>query len=241
MDKFYQAYNQLCEAAVKDEAVFANFRQDPTCITVVDTSWKEVGDTCIDVIIDNEIDLFDKFITSDSIGNPVVFHYDKIGLKFSPNTLRYGKILAELIEHFGDLNKANIIEVGVGYGGQCKIIHDAFHPKSYTLLDYPEVLRLSKKYLAHFGVEVVLRDIMDGTKGKYNLFISNYAFSEIEKCWQIFYCQHIIRYVPRGFMVCNILTEREIINLMDKKNYHIIPEYPQTGLNNFVYIWDDER
>lgn len=241
MDKFYAKYNQLCSDAVKDDAVFANFRQDQTCITVVDSSWKEVGDTCIDVIIDNEIDLFDKFVTSDSVGNPVTHYYEKIGLSFSPNTLRYGKILADLIEYFGSLNRMNIIEVGVGYGGQCKIIHDLYQPKSYTLLDYPEVLQLSKKYLNHFGVNVTLRDMMDTAKGHYNLFISNYAFSEIERRWQIFYCQHIIRYVPKGFMICNVLTEREIIDLMDKKNYYILPEYPQTGVHNFVYIWNDER
>jgi len=52
-----------------------------------------------------------------------------------------------MIELFGLLDDAKIVEIGGGYGGQCKIIYDCFEPISYLMIDLGELLKLQEKYL----------------------------------------------------------------------------------------------
>lgn len=62
--------------------------------------------------------------------------------------MRYAKIMLELKELFGELK--NVVEIGVGYGGQSRILR-RFNPiQSYGLVDIPQALGVSKKYLSRF-------------------------------------------------------------------------------------------
>ena len=71
---------------------------------------------------------------NNSYGGANKEEYENIGL-ISP-TLRYIKVLSDLIYHFGDLSNFNICEVGIGYGGQSRIIMSYFkNIKSYTFID----------------------------------------------------------------------------------------------------------
>lgn len=96
----------------------------------------------------------DKFRQNDSIGNPIVFNYGTIGF-FSPTTLYYIKTAGDLRKEFGDLSKKHIVEIGGGYGGQCKILNDLGGFASYTLVDSAEANALSQKVLSHFGIQNV--------------------------------------------------------------------------------------
>lgn len=240
MDKFYKAYNQLCATALVDEKVYQNFRRDPVCVTVVDGCWESIGRDCVHILQDAYPYLFERLYINDTIGNPVTFYYDEIGMKLSPTTLRFGKTAVDITTFF-DCNGKDIVEIGVGYGSLCKVIHDLSKPKSYTLIDYPEVQNLSKKYLKTFGITPLLRDMNSLELKHYDLVISNFAFSEMGKAWQSLYLNSIIDYVKQGYMVCNIVSPQYIDQLLGKENVIIIPENPLTGTGNFIYIWNDGK
>ncbi len=116
---------------------------------MVETVSCQSGREFLDFVLQNDpnlIPLFDKFRENDLIGDPVCFDYGEYG-KFSPTTLRYIKIASDLKQQFGDLSQLHIVEIGGGYGGQCKALSDLTGFASYTLIDLPEALALARKYL----------------------------------------------------------------------------------------------
>lgn len=243
--ELYNNYLRICQEAFIDRNMFQNYRRQKSTKGVVETLGMQQGYNFILEIEKEYPDLLKhlkKFSTSDGVGNPKVYYYDKIKMRIAPTTLRYIKVLGELLSIFGSLDDMNIVEIGVGYGGQCKIIHDWCHPKSYTIVDFSNVLRLSQKFLSQFKIEVILREISDESKIAYDLCISNYAFSEIEKNYQEFYDKHIIQNSSKGYMICNCLSDSnngklsrtEILNL---KNGEFLPEKPLTADTNALYVW----
>ena len=150
------------------------------------------------------------------------------------------KVLSDLIKHFGSLSDLSIVEIGCGYGGQCKIIYDFFKPKSYTIVDFMPVLNLATKWLSNFNIIPVLRSLEDDSKIKCDLCISNYAFTEFTRPFQDFYAENILKLSTMGYITCNFLGRKdafsvqEIIDLMGGKMYE---EKPKTGNNNAIYVW----
>jgi putative sugar O-methyltransferase len=174
-----------------------------------------------------------------------MYWYAEINMNISPTTLRYVKVLADLISHFGNLDGLDIVEIGIGYGGQCKIINDYFVPKSYTLIDLTEVILLADKYLECHGIQnTVFQTPNWRSKTPYDLCISNYAFTEISRQNQDFYVKNIIERSAKGYITCNFLNQRmkdgamtddEIKKL--KKTGYWISEVPLTAPHNAIYIW----
>ncbi len=78
----------------------------------------------------------------------------------------------------------DILEVGGGFGGLCKALHNYTEIGSYTLLDTPEMLRFAEKFLGYFNINANLipansfRNLFDK---KFDLFISNICLSETPK------------------------------------------------------------
>lgn len=237
----FNHYHNICAATAADDGLFRNFRQEQTFYDMYEHVTYEHGLVYLEQInktfpeVMQHIELFAR---NDNVGNPVRKYYEELGFHIAPTTLRYVKILADLVNQFGSLDGMNIVEVGGGYGGQCKIIHDMFTPKSYTLIDLPEAIRLAQRYLFEFGI------VIDGKSGPYDLFISNYAFTEIERGYQDIYTENFIKKSERGYMTCNFyewheagnMTFSDIINLMPDSK--VMEEIPLTANDNFIYIWD---
>src|SRR5439155_585481 len=94
------------------------------------------GNDYLNIILNEYPDLVKKFSAfreNDAIGDPRTYLYEKHGL-FSPTTLRYIKIAGDIRARFGDLSRMHIVEIGGGYGGQCKIIHDLCGFARYTII-----------------------------------------------------------------------------------------------------------
>lgn len=244
----YSRYLKVCNDALEREDLFMGFKSNPDYRVVLEHVSTEQGKEYLDVISPHNsrlISLLELFATNDNIGNPARARYkinNKV-IEISPTTLRYVKVLNDLMLIFGSLDGMDIVEIGVGYGGQCKIISDLFKFKSYTLVDLPEVLSLSDKFLDKMGVEnIVLRQPHDAAETRYDLCISNYAFTEIDRLYQVFYRDNIIRHSDRGYITCNFigrpdgLSKQEILNL--KENSWELEEKPLTYPNNFIYVWD---
>lgn len=243
----YSNYLKLCKDAVENDEVFKNFKRHPDYMMILEHVSQVVGSRYLKEI---ETDFpyllqhMPRFATNDNVGNPVTFPYKEVGLNLSPTTLRYVKVLADLMNLFGRLDLMNIVEIGGGYGGQCKIIHDICQPASYTIVDLPDVLALSDKYLKHFNIKnLILRNPDDTSETHYDLCISNYAFTEIDRKYQDIYADKIIKNSDRGYITCNFFGQRsdggmskdEVFAL--KPNYKELPEKPLTAPNNLIYTW----
>ena len=110
------------------------------------------------------------------------FWIPKIG-KNSPSTLRYIKVLGDLISLFKQLGDSKICEIGVGYGCQCRIINSVTSPSEYTLVDIKPALMLTQCYLDNYIMNSVLKykTMNELESQNYDVIISNYAFTELPR------------------------------------------------------------
>ena len=244
----YSKYAGICHRAVENDEMFGSFKRHPTYTQMLEHVTYEYGlDYLGEIKKDNGwlLSHINKFITNDNIGNPTRFWYEELGFYISPTTIRYIKVLSDLLTLFGDMNGMDIVEIGVGYGGQCKIISDIVNFKSYTLIDLPPIIALADKCLHRQGVkDFISRSIDNSTQVHYDLCISNYAFTEIGRGYQEFYAENIINNSDMGYITCNYfglmnadeaLTETEVLAM--KPNGVKIPEIPLTSPHNFIYTW----
>jgi putative sugar O-methyltransferase len=148
-----------------------------------------------------------------------------------------------MIDIYTTLDDFKVIEIGVGYGGQCKILCDYFNIKSYDLVDLPEVLRLTEKYLSKYEYNNV--NVWDN-KPEYDLVISNYAITECDREIQQYYIDNIAKKAKHGYITCNYISDRfditsmhqkEFISSIGLEKYHLIDENPLTFPGNKVLIW----
>ena len=247
-------YKAICQLAAQDNTVFAVFKRSSAYRRVLEHATEAQGQDCFDIIVKEQRDLlqyFPRFHANDLLGDPITFRY-AIG-RYSPTTLRYIKILGDLKTIFSDLNNLDIIEIGCGYGGQCKVISDVFAYRSYRIIDLSYVMPLIVKYLdrcdvprVHYG-----RTNQMVEKDHFDLVISNYAFSECIKKVQDDYMQTILYKSRRGYITYNYdgisgvdtpYNRGEIVELLSKVHIvRILDERPKTGRNNFVIVWGERN
>lgn len=244
MEVDYTDFLNVYREALVNEDAFNNFRYSLNkYTTLIEHVSYDNGLLYMQETLPEVLDKIDKFATNDNIGNPKMWYYEVLDRMISTTTLKYMKVLSDLIIHFGSLDDMDIVEIGIGYGGQCKLIHDMFKPKSYTLVDLPEVDAFTRKYLKEFDISPRGCDAKE-----YDLCISNYAFSEIPREWQDKYNKEIIQHSKRGYMTCNFtelrkgdgsFSKEEILSL--KPNSKEIEEKPLTALDNYIYVWGYEN
>jgi len=246
-----EEYTAICRLAAKNDDVFKTFKRSQEYRRVLEHVTEELGRQYLDVIQNEGKDLlayFPRFKQNDSLGSPFKFNYGKDS--FSSTTLRYIKVLMDLRNIFGNLDYFNIIEIGGGYGGQCKIISDVVNFRSYAIVDLDIVLPLIKKYLGKLNVKnfVAIAQRQIAENKKYDLAISNYAFAECSKVVQDEYIGKIINNSKRGYITYNDddrnpiphYNKSEIVNLLSKTHViQVIKEKPKTIPNSFIITWDD--
>lgn len=220
-------YLKICRDAVSDDQVFAAFKSHPDYTKVLEHTSYRQGEEYFSLINKQWLSEYN-FITNDRYGGPNLQVYDQWAV--SPTTLQYIYVLSRLVELCGSLDDMNIIEIGGGYGGQCKIIYDMFRPKSYTIMDLPAVCRLQYKYLSKFGITINSMPPNGPT-----LFMSNYALSELTEQGQgkdisaALVCEH-------GYITCNGPIYR-IEELRKLPGFKISPDIKTERKTNFVITW----
>ena len=237
-------YPTLVNEAVINENIFNTFKRHPWYTPILEHVNYDDGIKYLDIIrkeYDFLLKNIDKYKTNDNIGSPVKYDF---GLgEMSATTLRYIKVLGDLTKQFNDLNGLDVVEIGCGYGGQCKIILDTFDVKSYTIIDLPIVLELIKKYLTRLNInmdKIIFKDITTlNDDEKYDLFISNYAYTECSDDIRDIYFKKVISKSNMGYLTANFLSpdvlEQEIMSRV--KNSFKIKEEPHTGDGNVIIIW----
>lgn len=235
------AYLKVCKDAVENDEVFAVFKSLPAYRKILEHTSMELGRRYFNSVYYDFPHWFSEapFLDNDKFGHPLRYKYispDGV-ITASPTTLQYVYVLARLIELCGSLDRKKIVEIGGGYGGQCKIIHDCFIPHSYDIVDLVGVDKLQQKYLMKFGIEVLTwpgcwpRDYL------YDLVISNYALSEVTEPTQTKYVRDILLNCSHGYLTCNgpIHAMQEI---KDKfPTFKISPDIEGERKENFIITW----
>lgn len=210
-------FNQVCFEACNSEKRFMTFKRDPRFRIVLEHVERAQGEAYLQSILKRNPDFLwnhlEKFKTNDRIGSPHMETYDRVG-SISPTTLRYVSCALDLLEQFQDLNHLNIVEIGGGYGGLCKILFDVWpNIQSYTICDIPIVNQLCAKYLKTFAcwnrVVHVNGLTMESPLAHKDLVISNYAFSEINQDGRRLYEEYVLKDSPRGYMMINYFGQLE--------------------------------
>jgi putative sugar O-methyltransferase len=241
-------YPKFALNASKSDIKFKNFRQSTEIISTLEHVTKEQGEMYLDYIMSNnyysKIQIQD--MCSENVGNPLKVKYDVIG-ESSPTTLRYIKVMGDLEKYFGSMANLVVTEIGIGYGGQARIITSQHTPKEYNLIDLDEVLKLGERFLNSCTSYEYFKYV-SGNKIEQlhsDLLISNYAFSELTRSVQDEYLNKVIINSKRGYVTYNHINpdyfnSYSIHEFAEKiPNSRIIEEVPLTHPDNKIVIWSN--
>jgi hypothetical protein len=241
-----QAYPQVCLQASNDYRVFNNFRRNPIYNQILEHASENLGKEYLQVIHgDSDIMArIDNFKPNDNYGNPNMYNYPYVGM-ISPSTLRYIKVLVDLKTHFQTLDNLNICEIGVGYGGQCRVINAYYRPNTYCLVDIQPALALAQRFLDNYILHstVTYKAMNELDQINYDLIISNYAFTELPRTIQDIYLKKVILNSKRGYITYNEITPKEFNSYKSDELISIIPnskivkEEPLTHPKNCIIVW----
>lgn len=250
-------YPELCYHAFRHDDFFKNFRRHPLYLYIVEGAGGEQGGAYLETILNDYCFKFtneqwDIILKNDTIGNPPIYIYefDKSELRCAAVTLRYTKVFCDIVSLFPkNVLKGTVSEIGIGYGGQCRILMNFLPIQRYNLIDLPEVILLAEKFLTTLNQQGDIRYI-DGTHLYQNvpcdLVISNYAFSELTGATQEFYLDKIISKSKAGYITWNYSAMKsggwqegheleEILSMIP--GAQIIPEVPLTAPGNCIIVW----
>lgn len=244
-----QAYPQICLDAANKYKYFNRFRRNPIYASIVETVTGDIGQKYYDYLAgDKKIaDNMDEFKKNDDWGGPIKIAYPNIG-EISPTTLRYAKVGYDLKKYFPNLENMRICEIGVGYGGQCRIIDVLFKPSYYCLVDIQPALLLAQRYLGNYLMKAILafKTMNEIDEDSYDLCVSNYAFSELPRPIQDEYLRKVILRSRAGYITySDNFTPAEFNSYRVEELEKLIPgvtvieEEPKTG-PNYIIIWGNK-
>ncbi len=210
-------YLEACKTAD-----LATFKRDPRLTAIFEHATVTQGEAYYKHVLKTNPALLSNTFTNDVVGNPIMLGWGA-RLYASCSTLQYIAVLANLIELCGTLDGLRIAEVGGGYGGQCRTVLDVFKPKCYHIVDLLEVLELQCRYISDYPVGALLLPPPDN----YDLFISNYALSEIPN--NTAYIELASR-CKHGYITCN--TDFVTLPWEHKRQPDITGEP-----NNYILSW----
>lgn len=232
-----KSYINVCKFLANN---LSEFKRHPSYCTVVGNDLRD-RDTAVkffNYLKENSPKIFDKinlFCLNDSIGDPNIFDID--GISISPGTLRYLRVLHDIIE----LDPTSILEIGGGYGGQALVTKLYNNNIDYSIIDIPEVKNLQKSYLnvllPNNNITLISSDSIDISK-EYDLIISDYCISEFDKEGVDFYIE-IAKKCKTGYFTINSTGEiREyLINKLKEVFNSVVlkEEYPLTSTHLNYY------
>jgi putative sugar O-methyltransferase len=243
-----QAYPQVCIQASNDYRLFNAFRRNPIYTRVLEHVSEEQGEKYLQVIC-KDADIFsaiNNFKPNDDYGSPRMYDYPGIGM-ISPTTLRYIKVLVDLKRHFQTLNNLNMCEIGVGYGGQCRVINAYYEPATYCLVDIKPALALAQRFLDNYILHSAMtyKTMNELASNSYDLVLSNYAFTELRRDIQDVYLNKVILKSKRGYITYNEITPGGFKSYKSGELIEMIPgsrmvkEEPLTHPKNCIIVWGE--
>jgi putative sugar O-methyltransferase len=248
-------YEESLHAIVKSERLFGKFRRIKSYKFIVETVTYDQGKQYkkrIEELASLNSEVIEAAKENDKIGSPWTFKYPHFG-RISPTTLRYLSVASEIQELFPHLDRPAIAEIGVGYGGQASILYDSLAFKKYSMFDLPDALKLSYKFLDKLNKSKNIElDNLDSTRTKkWDLVLSNYAFSELPRSLQMAYIEKVLSVSECGYLIMNSgrenhagrnegkMTLEDLVRLIPE--IEILPEIPNTGQDNYLIYWKNRN
>lgn len=237
-------YPPFCELAASDTNAFSTFRINPAYTPILEHVTEAQGAQYFSLVEELVKDNYLEIIKNDQFGSPVVWAYTGIG-PISPTTLRYCKVLADIKKLVGAEEVDSVCEIGVGYGGQCRLLDSFMTVHEYELVDLPQVLKLANRYLKGFTLktQIVLSDMEHLVARDRNLVVSNYAFSELCRDLQSVYLEKVILRAKKGYLTVNCVNPPEFNSYSVQELLQLIPgsvqspEEPLTHPHNCIISW----
>jgi len=239
-------YPQVCLDATNDVATFRHFRRVRNYRAILEHVTEADGHAYLDHVRRRPelLAVLPRFAANDLHGLPRTFEYPPFG-RFSPTTLRYVKVLGDLLDRFGSLDGLSICEIGVGYGGQCRVISEWARPSEYCLVDLRPALGLAERYLDQYvlSMPIELRTLNTLRSRDWDLVISNYALTEMPREVQDAYVERAVGRARRGYVTYNSINPAEFRSLTPAELCGIAPdarsepEVPLTHPGNCIITW----
>jgi putative sugar O-methyltransferase len=213
-------WSALCARNAAEDARFARFRRGIRHRVIVEAA--PVGEARHHMArllrqTPHYADLFERFRTLDRVGGPAMAEFPPHGW-FAPNTVRYLRYISDCETRFGALDGATVVEIGVGFGGQCKLFFDRFALARYVLIDLRGPLLLARRVLTEtLGPETVAERVTfieadragsldELPPGRFDLAISTLAFSECHRSIQQAYIDHVFARARCGYIHRNEIS-----------------------------------
>jgi putative sugar O-methyltransferase len=245
-------YSRFVDSAISSEAVFKDFRRNFHYRQILEHVNYSLGFEYLSKLSNQSIQDLKRFpdvVALSSVGSPRRFYFKGLGL-ISPTLIRYEYVGQELQKYFGDSIGKNVVEIGVGFGGQYAVLINSQEIDKYTMYDLPQVMKLTYKVLKSAGVEsskIIVGDINDPRIQGCDLVISNYAFSELPQGIQRRYIKGVMVNSRRGYLIMNS-GKTDISGRSSGKYtleglrkvlpaFEVLEEDPLTGPDNYVIIW----
>jgi putative sugar O-methyltransferase len=244
-------YVRAVERANRDFKAFSKFKRNAHYRLILEHATYDQGKAYLELLHRDAPDFLQgvsRFLVNDAVGGPIRFSYPETG-PVSPTTLRYMKVASDIRKAFGDLNGFKVAEIGVGYGGQFLVLDQVFRFSRYDLFDLPPVLELTSKYLESHLLNSpyhtsTLNRFEAGTR--YDLVISNYAFSELPAALQLKYIEKVVAGATCGYLTMNSgrgttsmnvgkLSLEELRKLLPA--FEIMEEEPLSKPDNYIIVW----
>jgi putative sugar O-methyltransferase len=154
-----------------------------------------------------------------------------------------------------------VIEIGVGYGGLCHVMHEYLSPALYCLVDLPIVLALARKCLrgslsteAFSRTRFISTTDLESRVGEFQsleaalnsnnlsrLAVSNFALSECEEDVRFNYIRQIINRCTHGYFAVNHLHQQQhevMLQLFDQTPCRRFASQPEPSYpGNVTYFF----
>ena len=120
-----------------------------------------------------------------SIGTP--FKFNTLP-ECSPLTVYHSYHLNLIKERLGVFvpteNISHIVEIGGGYGNLCRLIHEFGYSGKYTIADFPQMLKIQKKYLSQHNINDVTfstldMEILSPSPGDISILFATFSVNEM--------------------------------------------------------------
>ena len=173
---FNPDFDKLLEKAIAQEDIYNTLRQNKNFTIIYQEPSKEYGKTVIEKLqlTENKMNNFKNF--DDELGG-IKYEFE-IG-EFSTGLLRYMNTyddICKCLETYCNTNfnkLENIVEIGGGYGGLCKVIQTYQSNLNYTFLEQKQVNLIAQKYLKNIDGVCFEEHLV-----KYDICISEYGLCE---------------------------------------------------------------
>ena len=230
-------YRDFVNQCLNNEQLFKNFKQNNIYRHVLEHVSKELGSEYLKIIKEQTpwlIKKIDNVKINDLVGGSNLVEYKDIG-HISPSSLRYAKVLSDISTLFRKKKFKKIAEIGTGYGGQFLIFDQFVDFSNYYFFDLKEVLLFCERYLDNYLIRNSFKTLhlnnFNG-KEKFDLVISNYAFSELPSELQQLYLRKVIKQSKRGYLTMNSGKKNSIFQGDYLSLDQIKKEMPFIKINN---------